>query len=229
MRTDGAIMFKSVGYSVKGSRSEENEDSFLVISHNNFFMVADGVGGGPNGREASQMLASALLGASVETIDRNSIMLAVESANTKIKKTAATKAIAGMASTIAALWIDKKSAVVFNVGDSRVYKVLANGTIEQLTIDHSKVFENEQKSKNVITKAVGARDKIDIEVGVFSVNSADQFVLVSDGVSDVVGDDRIAEIVSESGLSMLEKCMALTTEAENKGGRDDKTVILVAI
>lgn len=222
-------MFKSVGYSVKGSRSEENEDSFLMVPHNNFFIVADGVGGGPNGRDASKIVVTELLDSALETLDRNVIISAIESANAKIKKSAATKAISGMASTLAALWVDQKSAVVFNVGDSRVYRVLVNGTIEQLTVDHSKVVENEQKSKNVITKAVGARDKIEIEVDVFSVNAADKFVLVSDGISDVVADDRIAEIVSESGLSMLEKCMALASEAESRGGRDDKTVILVAI
>jgi protein phosphatase len=220
-------MVKSVGYSVKGSRSDENEDSYLVVSHRGLFVVADGVGGGPNGREASKCLVKELMEALQGDIDRNSILNAIAQANAKVKKMADSKSVRGMASTLAALWLDGKNALVFNVGDSRVYRITVAGGINQLTNDHSHMLDNEQKSKNVITKAVGIKEKIDVEVDVFPWIEGEKFVLVSDGVSDVVDDTRIADIVSSSALSMLEKCSAIVTEAENKGGRDDKTIILV--
>lgn len=220
-------MFKAVGYSVKGSRSEENEDSWLIVAHQGFYLVADGVGGGPNGREASKTVVRELIDAASETLDKTVILDAIDRANLKVKKLASLNAVKGMASTLAALWIEGRNAVVFNVGDSRIYRVLSAGGIDQLTNDHSRMLENDQKSKNVITKAIGAREKVDVEVDVFPCNPGDRFVLMSDGISDVVADEKIAEIVSSGNLSLLEKCMALANEAESRGGRDDKTIILI--
>lgn len=221
-------MVRSVGYSVQGSRSEENEDSYLIVSNRGFYLVADGVGGGPNGREASKTLVRELSEAFQDTIEKNEILLAVDRANARIKKVADQSGVKGMASTLTALWIDGRNAVVFNAGDSRVYRVIAAGGIVQLTNDHSRVMDNDQKSRNVITKAVGAKDKVEVEVDIFPCMAGDIFVLMSDGISDVVADEKIAEIVSSANLSLLEKCIALTSEAESRGGRDDKTIILVA-
>lgn len=220
-------MFKAVGYSIKGSRSDENEDSYLIVAQQGFYLVADGVGGGPNGREASKIVVKELLSAASETLDRIMILEAVQRANQKVKKLADLNAVKGMASTLAALWLEGRNAVVFNVGDSRIYRVLSAGGIDQLTNDHSRMLENDQKSKNVITKAVGARDNVEVEVDVFPFEPGDKFVLMSDGISDVVADEKIAEIVSAGNLSLLEKCMALASEAESRGGKDDKTIILI--
>lgn len=227
MLADGWHMFKAVGYSVKGSRSDENEDSYLIASHQAFYVVADGVGGGPDGREASKTVVQGLLEVLSDSLDKATIIDAIDRANVKIKKLADQKAVRGMASTLAALWFEGRNAVVFNVGDSRVYRILSSGGIEQLSNDHSRMLENDQKSKNVITKAVGARETVDVEIEVFPCNPGDKFVLMSDGISDVVADEKIAEIVSSGNLSMLEKCMALASEAESRGGRDDKTIILI--
>ncbi len=221
-------MVKSVGYSAKGSRSDENEDSYLVVSHRGFFVVADGVGGGPNGREASKNVVRELHDSLQNEVERNSILDAIHQANAKVKKLADSKSVRGMASTLTALWLEGTNAVVFNVGDSRIYRVPASGGISQLTNDHSHFLENDQKSKNVITKAIGAKDKVEVEVDVFPWSQGDRFILVSDGISDVVDDVKLEEVVSTAGLSMLEKCTAIVAEAENKGGRDDKTIILVA-
>lgn len=222
-------MLKSVGYSIKGSRSEENEDSYLIIAHENFYLVADGVGGGPNGREASKMVAREVLAACFEHVTKGAVLSAISTANAKIRQSLDANSVKGAASTVVALWINGPNAVVFNVGDSRVYKINAEGDISQLSIDHSKVLDNDSKSKNIITKAVGIKEKLEVETGVFSNNPGDKYVLVSDGISDVVGDSSISEIIHKSGLSLLERCIALVSAAETAGGKDDKTVILVAI
>lgn len=221
-------MFKSVGYSVKGSRSEENEDSYLILAHQGFYLVADGVGGGPCGREASKIVVREMLSACFDCVNKGAVLAAIDAANSKVRQFAERNGTKGAASTVAALWLNGANAVVFNVGDSRVYKIGTDGVMDQLSVDHSKVLENDAKSRNIITKAVGVKEKIEVETGVFSHAKGDIYVLVSDGISDVVTDLKIEEIVNSNGLSMLDKCSALVAEAETAGGKDDKTIILVA-
>lgn len=220
-------MFKSVAYSIKGGRSEENEDAYISIAHEGFYLVADGVGGGPNGKDASRIVVGEFLKFVNEKPNGFQIIKAIEAANDKIRNVTEKSGGKGMASTVAALHIDGEIAVVFNVGDSRVYKI-SEDSIEQLSTDHSRIFENDQKSKNVITSAVGARDKVDVEVNSYPFKTGDWFLLVSDGISDAVVDSRIMDVVISGGASMLDKCTTLANDAENGGGRDDKTIILVA-
>lgn len=220
-------MLKSVAYSVKGSRSEENEDSYFISSRQGVFLVADGVGGGPNGREASKEIVKEFALLTGRALSKGSIIATIEMANENVRRLAESSPVKGMASTIALLWVDGVNAFVFNVGDSRVYRI-NSGKIDQISKDHSRILENEQKSKNMITNAIGARSKVDVEVNTIAIRPLDNFLIVSDGISDALSDQRIAEISSSETLSLLEKCMALATEAENKGGRDDKTIILVA-
>lgn len=220
-------MLKSVAYSVKGSRSEENEDSYFINARQGVFLVADGVGGGPNGREASKAVVKEFALLTGKAVSKSTIVSTIEMANENVRKLAESTPVKGMASTIALLWVDGVNAVAFNVGDSRVYRI-NSGKIDQITTDHSRILENEQKSKNMITNAIGARSKVDVEINTVAIRPLDCFLIVSDGISDSLSDMRIAEISSSETLSLLEKCMALATEAENKGGRDDKTIILVA-
>lgn len=222
----GQQRIKVVALSQKGSRSDENEDSYLCLKQHSLFVVADGVGGGPNGKAASKTVVSALASLNSREISRESILDAIEGANEQVRKRGDANAVPGMASTLTALWLDGDSAVVFNVGDSRIYR-FSQKQIDQLSSDHSKVLENDKKSKNVITNAVGARQKLNVEVKVFPLGISDGFLLVSDGISDPLTDEKMCEILCKEGLTMLDKCLVLASEAEKGGGRDDKTVILI--
>lgn len=223
------MITKGVGLSVKGQRSEENEDAFLVLANSNFYMVADGVGGGPRGREASSMAAKALSKLFGQEVSKEKILSCMEDANRIIKEAAEANSNRGMASTIAAIWFTGVRAIIFNVGDSRVYRFSVNGGLKQLSKDHSKLIEKENKSKNVITKALGVRDALDIEILEINHDESDIFMLMSDGISDAVDDSKISEIASSKHLSLLEKCQALTSEANDNGGKDDKTVVFISV
>lgn len=221
-------MLKSLGFSLKGSKSSENEDSWCVNAANSVYVVADGVGGGPAGKLASKTLIEEFIGLTGDRLTRSTISGAIEQANKKILALAADPAKKGMATTVVVIWIEGSKATVFNVGDSRAYSI-ENDDILQLTVDHSKLMGNDQKSKTQITNAVGAKEKFNIEISEFEMIRKGFYLLMSDGVSDALSDVLIHDIVSRSDLSLFEKCVALTNEAENKGGRDDKTVILVSI
>lgn len=219
---------KGIGVSEKGERSVDNEDTFLILANQDFYLVADGVGGGPGGREASKIVARELIAASGEELNKDKIISCIEGANRSIRKFADDNAQRGMASTVAAVWFDSDKAVVFNVGDSRVYRLASDGNLKQLSTDHSKTIEKENRSKNVVTNALGARDQVEVEVFECSYNTLDVFALMSDGISDVVADDKIGEVASSKQLGLLDKCSALIQEACVNGGKDDKTIVFVA-
>lgn len=223
----GQPRIKVVALSQKGSRSDENEDSYLCLKQHNLFVVADGVGGGPNGKIASRIVIKAMSSLHRCNVSRSGIVGAIESANEQIRARSEAGSVAGMASTVTALWVDGNNAVVFNVGDSRIYR-FSQEKIDQLSNDHSKILENDKKSKNVITNAVGARQSLNVEVEVFPLRNSDSFLLVSDGISDPLSDEKMCEILCREGLTMLDRCLVLASEAEKCGGRDDKTVILIA-
>lgn len=222
------MLTKGVGYSVKGQRSEENEDSFVLLSKQDFYLVADGVGGGPRGRDASKIVVNKFVEIGAANLNRHSILNSIYSANSDIKKVAEEAGVRGMASTLSAVWCNKTSITVFHVGDSRVYRINKVGEINLLTNDHSKKLEDDRKSKNVITNAVGVREKIEVDVFDYNELVDEYLVLMSDGISDVVEDGKIAEIVSTVQLGLLEKCIALVHEADSRGGKDDKTVVIIA-
>ncbi|CBL45138.1 Hypothetical protein HDN1F_15550 [gamma proteobacterium HdN1] len=219
-------MRKALGYSKKGSKSDENEDSFFLSPASSLFVVADGVGGGPDGKQASQSVIAEFAALGQGTVSHERIAHAIESANQKVYSQAREQGKQGMASTVVAAWIAESRLEVFNVGDSRAYRIDESG-ITQLSVDHSHV-NGDAVSRNKITNAVGIRKEIRIEVASFEVPKRGYLLLVSDGISDPLTDERIRAEVLRSDLSLFEKCLVLTSEAENHGGRDDKTVILIA-
>lgn len=221
---------QSVSFSQKGEKSETNEDACLSLPSKGLFVIADGVGGGPSGDLASRTLVEILCASLDEArLDEDLIVKSIETANKKIFAVAAESNRSGMASTVAIGWRQAGSVCCFNVGDSRIYLV-RDGRIKQLTRDHTRQV---QKAPNVVkqmvTNAVGFRPDVKVEVTRHSVLPGDILALMSDGISDPLDEDAIAEVLCSDQYSLVSKARALVEESERRGGRDDKSVILTVV
>ena len=236
----------------KGCVREINEDSgrmvrpndpALLASKGTLVVVADGMGGHSAGEVASQMAADVVSRLYYETRGEPGAALkrAVEEANRRIHEAAAEdSAKHGMGTTCTALALCGGRAYAAHVGDSRLYMLRA-GKLYQLSEDHSAVNEmvklgiitKEQarthEDKNVILRALGTTP--DVEVSVlepFAVREGDRYLLCSDGLHDLVLEDEIASILSESEdiHAAGERLIAL---AKERGGHDNITVGILAI
>lgn len=220
-------MVHVVTLSQKGEKSAVNEDACLALASKGVFVVADGVGGGPSGDFASRTLVQ-----EVETLCAGSdqpeedLLQAIQNANLKIYQAGQDPKLNGMATTVAAIVIQGESLLVCHVGDSRVY-LLRNGDMSALTRDHSKVIAKNDVQKHVVTNALGIRESVKIEINRFSRLAGDQLLLMTDGISDVVNEQRIHELLSVVGRTTSEKLKSLVEESEVTGGKDDKTVLCV--
>jgi len=139
----------------------------------------------------------------------------------------------GMGTTLVGLWLPpgERQAVVFHVGDSRLYRLRA-GEFRQLTRDHSMYqawldtgARGPAPARNVILRAVGMGPDLNPDVALYDVLRGDVFVLCSDGLSGMVEDDVIAEIMT-GDISTTEIPAALVKRANESGGRDNVTVIV---
>ncbi|RLT97957.1 PP2C family protein-serine/threonine phosphatase [Ketobacter sp.] len=220
-------MVHVVTLSQKGDKSAVNEDACLALASKGVFVVADGVGGGPSGDFASRTLVQEIE-ALCATSDQpeEDLLQAIQSANLKIYQAGQDPKLNGMATTVAAIVIQGESLLVCHVGDSRVY-LLRNGDMSALTRDHSKLIAKNDVQKQVVTNALGIRESVKIEISRFSHLIGDQLLLMTDGISDVVNERRMHQLLSVEGRSTSEKLKSLVEESEMAGGKDDKTVLCV--
>jgi len=143
----------------------------------------------------------------------------------------------GMGTTLSALLVLGEFAVTAQVGDSRIYKVNAD-TVEQLTEDHTLIAwqlkqglitpQEAKKSphRNVITRAVGNRDYVQVDTGLVKLKPGDKFLLCSDGLHGYLRESDIAPIANLGGEAAVTKFINLANE---RGGKDNITAILVEI
>jgi protein phosphatase len=236
----------------KGCVREINEDSgrmvrpadpALLASKGTLVVVADGMGGHSAGEVASQMAADVVSRVYYETRAEPSTALkrAVEEANRQIHEAAAEdEAKHGMGTTCTALALCGGRAYAAHVGDSRLYMLRAK-RLYQLSEDHSAVNEmvklgiitKEQarthEDKNVILRALGTTPEVEVSVlEPFAVREGDRYLLCSDGLHDLVLENEIASILSESTdiHAAGERLIAL---AKERGGHDNITVGIIAI
>jgi protein phosphatase len=146
----------------------------------------------------------------------------------------------GMGTTAASLLVGEKSVAIAHVGDSRIY-LIRDHSIEPLTEDHSLVMEqlkrgiiNEEEArksdmKNVITRALGADEKVNPTIDEIIPVQDDLFLLTSDGLTDLVSDHEILDLVLENRGSLDRSCEALINKANERGGKDNTTIILVSL
>ena len=224
-----------------------NEDSLYADAtpSRGLFIVADGMGGHAAGEVASamavQIVARELDGLAVQAPDAAERMdRALREANRAIyERTARESEKQGMGTTASVLVLAGASYLIGQVGDSRVYR-LRGGALEQLTRDHSYVQEQvdaglltpEQAKyhpySNVITRCVGANPAVEPDVFAGEVQAGDVFLLASDGLTGMVDDRRLQQLLS-SPAGPARVVDALIAEANGRGGLDNITAVLVRV
>ena len=237
-------MFRVLEHTMRtdtGRRRSGNEDSaYLRVP---LFMVADGMGGAQAGEVASRIALdtfAAGLPDGAESADGRLAAL-IATANREVYSRAYDDAgLAGMGTTCTAAYLTDTDLAIAHVGDSRMYRLRA-GKVEQLTDDHSLVGElvrrgqlteeeaEEHPQRSILTRALGP--EADVEVDHFSVpvEDGDLFLICSDGLTDMISDAELAELLREPEASLDAKAEALVAAANAAGGRDNITVVLFRV
>jgi serine/threonine protein phosphatase PrpC len=239
-----------------GLQRDHNEDSYAVLAEYDLFIVADGMGGHRAGDVASRLATDAIAeffrSTSQEDAtwpfhfdtslseEENRLVTGIRVANRRIfERSIRSRDCAGMGTTVVgALYSRKKNRIfVGHVGDSRAYRV-RNGHISQLTRDHSLINDylmampeltEEQRAelpKNVITRALGMQDSVSVDLVNDEPSIGDVYLLCSDGLSGMITDDQILEVVS-STPETDEICKILIQKANENGGEDNITALVV--
>lgn len=228
-----------------GVTREMNQDYLFASDQSvgnlpNLYIVADGMGGHKAGEYASRytidrVVASVLCSQSTEPV--TILEEAIQKANELLVSESRTdEAKHGMGTTVVAATIIGNKMFVANVGDSRLY-VIAN-QLRQITRDHSLVEEmvrmgeversqaREHPDKNIITRAVGAAPKVEVDFFEVDLDEQDLILLCSDGLTNMVDDASILRIIRKY-TDTEEQVKALVHAANENGGRDNITAILI--
>jgi protein phosphatase len=214
-----------------GRRRLRNEDNYVVAPP--LFAVADGMGGAQAGEVASRLAASALEGGDSDGLHGlERLDSLIQEANRRIFDRASTDPSAsGMGTTITVALVEDMTVAIGHVGDSRAYLVRGE-RMEQLTDDHSLVNEllksgklSEEEAqvhpqRSVITRAVGTDPDVDVDAFTIEAEEDDVFLICSDGLTDMVEDEEILELV-HAHHDDLDKAVKALVSAANRGGGDD--------
>ncbi|ANI79604.1 MULTISPECIES: PP2C family protein-serine/threonine phosphatase [Sphingobium] len=213
-----------------------NEDRYLDAPERGLWAIADGMGGHDAGDVAATMTVRALaaLCDAAGPIDLGAIGGALQAVNSGIRSHMRQRGQHG-GCTVAGLWLDEGRAHIFWAGDSRVYR-FRNDRLERLTHDHSLVqqlldagaLNADQAARhpqaNVITRALGVDDAVEVELCTLDLGSGDRFLLCSDGVTAELSDGQLAGYMREAPGEEMNAIMGAALEA---GGRDNLTLIMV--
>jgi protein phosphatase len=248
----------AAGLSDVGLQREHNEDSFVVLKEFDLFVVADGMGGHRAGdvasRIATETISEFFRTTANEDItwpfhfdtnlseEENRLLTGIRVANRQIfERSTRSRECHGMGTTVVGAMFSPKKRRMYigHVGDSRCYRV-RSGQIQLLTRDHSLINDyllampdltDEQKSelpKNVITRALGMQDHVVVDLQHDDPVTEDVYVLCSDGLSGMVSDEDIQQIIGATA-DVREACRRLIHRANERGGEDNITAILIKI
>jgi serine/threonine protein phosphatase PrpC len=218
-----------------GLQRDANEDSFLARPP--VFAVADGMGGAQAGEVASRLAAEAVEGADRgDSAPEAYLRVIAVVANQRIHALAERdSAHSGMGTTFTAALVEGEEVSLAHVGDSRAY-VFRDGDLRMLTSDHSLVEElrrqgrltdeqaEDHPQRSIITRALGPEATVEIDTMTYRAQPDDVFLLCSDGLTTMVTDERIAEVLASSA-SLREAADRLVAEANEAGGRDNITIV----
>jgi serine/threonine protein phosphatase PrpC len=229
-----------------GIRRTSNEDCYCSRPDLGLFIVADGMGGHVAGEVASKIAVDAIEAFIGETASQDSGLtwphpvdpaLGLDGSRLKSAFHLANKRLATTASTV--LLKDEHRAMLAHVGDSRIY-LFRDNELERMTNDHSWVEEQMRAGllsplearqhpwRNVVTRALSGGEDPEVDVKEVSLLPGDRLLLCSDGLSSVVPDDRIEEIMRARPVP-TEACQALVDEANGAGGPDNVTTLILQI
>ncbi|HSK64455.1 MAG TPA: PP2C family serine/threonine-protein phosphatase [Pyrinomonadaceae bacterium] len=222
-----------------------NEDAYLDDRARGIFAVADGVGGAEAGEVASQTAIEVLDEAfrhQVDGADVEDLMeLAIQRANASIHQMAQEHAkFSMMATTIVALHLKGNIATFGHVGDSRLYRLAPDGQLHRETEDHSIVEEEvragrmtreqaaNHPSKNVISRALGAEQGVEVDMKTMEVAEGTEFLLCTDGITRHVSDNEIRQLLVLNN-DLGEVCAELKRRCYERGAEDNLTVVVVRV
>ncbi|HYM62079.1 MAG TPA: Stp1/IreP family PP2C-type Ser/Thr phosphatase [Thermoanaerobaculia bacterium] len=247
---------EAYGLTHVGRQRQHNEDSFLVEDKAHLFLVADGMGGHAAGEIASRIAVDSISEFILHTKEddgtwphaydenlkrsTNRLMAAVRIANQRVLEAMRKDArLRGMGTTVVACLADETTMSVAHVGDSRAY-LIRGQQLSRITNDHSWVFEQVQAGmlteaeaekhplRNVITRALGGALQVTPDASEIQPEAGDIFLLCSDGLTGMVPEDEILRLVADSG-GLEQSCQLLIDKANERGGLDNVTAILVRI
>ncbi len=238
-------MIKSFSVTDIGRKRKLNQD-FVYSSDEpvgnlkNVYIVADGMGGHQAGDYASKCTVETMVREIRGCFEQSPIRIlsrAIRIANDQVRRKAREdESLYGMGTTVVAATVLGKYLQVANVGDSRLY--IINEEVRQITRDHSLVEEmvrmggldreaaRNHPDKNIITRAIGARDTIEIDFFHEELKSGDLVLMCSDGLTNMLEDEEIGRILKTPG-TIEERAERLIDAANQNGGRDNIAVILI--
>lgn len=238
-------MLRSYAVTDIGRKRQLNQD-FIYLSEvpignlPNVFIVADGMGGHNAGDYASRYAVETVVEEIEASFEKNPVRIlgrAIEKANTLIRKRAGENiSYSGMGTTMVIATCIGRYLEVANVGDSRLYVV--NDRIRQITKDHSLVEEmirmggidrasaRNHPDKNIITRAIGARDHVEADFFNMELQTGDMVLLCSDGLTNMMDDEMILRILKRGG-SLEDRVEELVRVANQNGGKDNISVIVI--
>ncbi len=229
---------RSTGLSHPGRKRRRNEDAWVCQPP--LFAVADGMGGARGGEIASRLAATAL-GETVDGTGEERVVALIQKANRQVYERARDDADAsGMGTTITVALVEDGVVVIGHVGDSRGY-LIRDQKVEQLTDDHSLVAElvrsgrlspeeaDTHPQRSVITRALGTDPDVDVDSFSVEAKPGDVFLICSDGLTSMVGDDTILGIVNERRDNFDAIAKDLIGAANQSGGEDNITVVFFEI
>lgn len=251
------MRLKAAGNSDLGLKRKINEDCYLLNPDIDLYVVADGMGGHRAGEIASKIVVDTMndYWIKVRKNDPPSLLApftkdlpdtakhllnSISLANLIIYEAHKKPQYQGMGSTVSALLVDKDRIWSANVGDSPVY-LSTRGILKIITEEHS--VEAEQKNlglfnpnssttpyiKNILTRAIGMKEKVDAFITSIKPNPGDMILMCSDGLTNFTSEEVIQMILNDSSMAIEEKVNNLINTANNGGGGDNITVILLEI
>lgn len=251
------LVISSGGFTHVGMRRTHNEDAYSVIADMSMFIVADGMGGHNSGEIASNLAIETVTNFCRAFQDdaeitwpykyerhlseaENRLKASIRLANERIWEASKRNELYhGMGTTVVALHVDDGKIYIANVGDSRCY-LLRESTLTQVTVDHSLLNDwmkthnmtpeeiRDFPHKNVIMRALGIREHVEVDLFRMRPQRGDVFLLCSDGLTDMVSDATVRDLLlANPDLGMAAKVLA--REANQMGGHDNITAVLVRI
>ena len=229
---------RSTGLSHPGRKRRRNEDAW--VCHPPLFAVADGMGGARGGEIASRVAATAL-GESVDGSGEARVVALIQEANRQVYERAREDSDAsGMGTTITVAIFEDGIVSIGHVGDSRAY-LIRDRNVDQLTEDHSLVAElvrtgrlspeeaETHPQRSVITRALGTDPDVDVDSFAVEAKPGDVFLICSDGLTSMVDDETILDVVERNRAELDEAAKELIAAANRNGGEDNITVVFFEV
>ncbi|MFP4379840.1 MAG: Stp1/IreP family PP2C-type Ser/Thr phosphatase [Candidatus Sumerlaeia bacterium] len=245
----------SAGLTDTGKKRAGNEDSYVSVDDIGLYIVADGMGGHAAGEVASQTAVQVIRdfmrdvvgnGNAPETASPDEaapilekLEVSVFHANDGIcHKAIENPDLEGMGTTLSGFVVYGNQICLVHVGDSRVYR-LRDGDLKLLTNDHSWVNEQVQRNmiteeearnhrwRNVITRALGHKNDLQVDSEVLEALPEDMYLVCSDGLTGMVQDEALREVMLSEGDEPAKACRILVDKANDAGGTDNITLIIV--